>query len=114
MSDTERIPFTNNFCFHPDIAEAAEQFAAGDKQAFTRAIEGHRTALKRGERFWEGDEGSDAALIDLVSRRTTAYQNRTGDVRPKTSEGRRKKFAENQKHWTDIPLGIRVCPEDEE
>lgn len=114
MSDTERIPFTPNFCFHPDIAAANEEYIAGDTEAFKRAVTAHQTAVKRGERFWEGDEGSDAALIDLVNRRTAAYQNRTGDIRPKTSEGRRKKFVANRKHWTDIPLGIRVYPEDEE
>lgn len=115
MSDTkERIPFTSDFCFHPDIAQAAESYRRGDKEAFSKALSAHREAVRRGERFWEGDDGSDQALIDFIGRKSEAYTRRTGDRCPPSSPGRQEKFAKLKKHWTDVPLGIRRYPQDEE
>lgn len=105
MSDTEKIPFTKSFVFHPEMEEAAIEYRQGNKNAFSEAVRGHREALLRGERFWEGSDLYDAALIDLSDNLTSQYINRTGDIKPKTK--RRKGVEDRVRHWTDIPLGRR-------
>lgn len=113
MSDTkERIPWTRDFCFHPDIADANAAYHQGDKDAFKKAGAAHHAAANEGQRITQGSEATDQYLIDAMGRKSLRYTLETGDVRPHValSEKRRK----TPKHWTDIPLGIRHYNQDEE
>lgn len=87
------------------MEEAVIEYRQGNKNAFSEAVRGHREALLRGERFWEGDDLYDAALVDLSDTLTTRYINRSGDKKPVTKK--RKGIEERARHWTDIPLGRR-------
>lgn len=113
MSDTrERIPWTQDFCFHPDIAEANASYHRGDKDAFKKAGMAHHVAANEGKRITEGSEATDQYLIDAMQRKSLRYTLETGDVRPHVDLPKKRQLP--KRHWTDIPLGIRNHEEDEE
>lgn len=106
MSDTrERLPWTRDFCFHPDIAEANEAYHQGDKQAFSKAGKAHQIAASEGKRITEGSEATDDFLIEQMTIKSLRYTLETGDVRPHVSLSERRQ--KPKRHWTDIPLGVR-------
>lgn len=107
----ENIHWTRGYSFHPDIGEAYQRYRQGDKDAFKKAVQGHKDKAVRGERIVEGDGREDQALIDMIQIRTQRYIQRTGD-RPPESKIKEKNLAK-KRHWTDIPLGLRSYPEDE-
>lgn len=63
---------------HPDVAEALEQYRAGNADAFQQLGIRHAKAAKEGEHYWNTDEATDA----WETERMLELAQRLGEKRP--------------------------------
>ena len=91
---------------HPEIFNALEEYRRGDKNAFKKAVQGHRDAVERGERFWNEDWQCDEFEVEIFNRMAHEKGIPRPEVKPHKSVRR--------KHWTDGWFGANYKDDVEE
>lgn len=102
--DEDNLPFTGQFTFHPDIGEAKQDYREGNSNAFKEAVDKHIDAAKRNERFWGGDEGSDAYYTQKQRDLAQKYAVEHPDD-PKPHVNHREPRYRRKQHWYDRLFG---------
>ena len=103
--------------FHPDIAQAFKYYKTWKQQEehmksitgrrttnystspFADVSQAHREAVKNGERYIAGDDGTDQHYIEKMNQRVLVYQAKTGESKPKTKPHPLTRKYEKPKKW---------------
>ena len=105
--------------FHPDMGEAFTNYKEWKRQQehmnsitgkrtidystspFADAARGHRELLRDGQRYINGDEGTDQYYIEKMRNKAVIYQAETGDVKPRTKQHPETDKSKKPKRWYD-------------
>lgn len=109
---------SQDFTYHPDIGEAYSSYKDWkinkqrleikleqkiDRRAypspFDEAVEGHKSAIAKGERYWEGTPEVEQHYIDKMRNKATKYIAETGEKKPQVN--RRVERHTKKKKWYD-------------
>jgi len=107
----QAIIFEPGHSFHPDMGQALYQYRDGDKQAFKKAAHEHVVQAQNGVSITNSDCGADQWLSEQAQNEQWIYHLEHADD-PKPDIKPNKKFV--RKSWTDIYIGTRSYPKDEE
>lgn len=96
---------------HPDMGQAREQYRKGDKDAFKKAAKEHHKKARSGQKIVNTDEQLDGYLTQEAQDRAARYVlEHPEDPKPQVHH----RVSKPKSHWTDIFLGNRSYPEDEQ
>lgn len=95
---------------HPDMYNALLQYREGDKDAFRKCAAQHRVEASHGIRITNDDLGVTLYERNRVRDMVQEFVTMTGEQAPHTKP--HKAFV--RKSWTDIYMGTRSYPQDEE